>query len=56
MMIYTFEAKPVDGCEDYGSTHFNIIATTEREAWKKACEIEHRENIIGIIRYRAIGF
>lgn len=54
MMIYIFEANPVGGCEDYGSTHFNIIASTEREAWKKACEIEYRENIIGIVRSKAI--
>ena len=54
MMIYTFEAKPVGDWNDYGSSHFNIIASTEQEAWKKACEIEHRENIIGIVRSKAI--
>lgn len=55
MTVYTFETV-ADSWNDYGSTHFNIVAETEKEAWKKACEIERRENIIGIIRYRAIGF
>ena len=56
MTIYTFETIDNTDWNDYGSTHFNVIASSEREAWKKACEIEHRENIIGIIRYRVIEF
>lgn len=53
MSIYTFETVGNEW-NDYGSTHFNVIASTEREAWEKACEIEYRQNIIGIVRSKVI--
>lgn len=54
MAIYTFETKDSNNWNDYGSTHFNIVASSEKEAWKKALEIEYRENIIKITRIKAV--
>jgi len=48
MLIYVFEVKDTNGWNDYGSTHISIVAGSEKEAWKKACEIEYRSNIIKI--------
>lgn len=48
MFQYTFENKPMYD-DDWGSCYFTVTAKNEHEAWKKACELEYRENIIGIV-------
>lgn len=55
MFIYTFETKPMNGWDDFGGTHFNVVAKNEREAWRKACQLEDRKNIIRIERVKAGG-
>lgn len=52
MAIWTVEMK---GYGDYGETHFNVIAETEREAWKKACELEDRKDIAGLWMAQGLG-
>ena len=43
MHIWTVEKRTPWG--DYGDTHFNVMAETKEEAWKKAVEVEDRKNI-----------
>ena len=50
MMQYVFETEPHGGFDDYGSTHLTIIASSIKEAWKEALELEYEENIIRLWR------
>ena len=52
MAIWTVELK---GNGDYGETHFNVVAETERQAWKKACELEDRKDIARLWMARGLG-
>ena len=45
MTVYDVETN---AREDYGSSHFWVIAKDLKDAWKKACWIEHKANIIKI--------
>lgn len=31
---------------DYGSTHFCVFAKTEKEAWKEACKLTDKKDIV----------
>lgn len=54
MTIYVFEVIDHDGWGDWGATHMSVIAKNEKEAWRKACQMEYRENIIGILRAKEV--
>ena len=52
MAIWTVELITAG---DYGETHFNVIAETEKEAWKKACELEDRKDIARLWMSKGLG-
>lgn len=54
---YTFNCNNIwGGADDYGSTHFDVIAKNQNEAWKKAEAFMERKDIISIFMVKHVGY
>ena len=54
MYLYRVELKSTDNWEDYGSSCMEICAKNDKEAYKKACALEEKENISKIVCIRSL--
>lgn len=56
MTQYRVELKKSNtGDDDWGSLFFHVFAKTDKEAWKKACDLEDASNIKRIYPIKFIG-